>query len=142
MRKLLKFLILLSSGGLTYVLIELLFRGRSHWSMFLVGGICFVLIGGLNNWFPWNWSILRQMGISAVIVTVVEFVSGILLNLVLKWDVWDYSNMPFNIYGQICLPFTVIWFFLSFLAIVADDFLRWLWFKERFPEYHLFTKEE
>lgn len=142
MRKLVKFLILLSSGGLIYVLIEFLYRGRSHWSMFLVGGICFVLIGGLNNWFPWNWSILRQMGISAVIVTVVEFVSGILLNLVLKWDVWDYSNMPFNIYGQICLPFTVIWFFLSALAIVADDFLRWLWFGERFPEYHLFTKGE
>lgn len=142
MRKLVKFLILLSSGGLIYVLIEFLYRGRSHWSMFLVGGICFVLIGGLNNWFPWNWSILRQMGISAVIVTVVEFVSGILLNMVLNLDVWDYSNMPFNIYGQICLPFTVIWFFLSFLAIVADDFLRWLWFGERFPEYHLFTKEE
>ena len=103
MRKLVKFLILLSSGGLIYVLIEFLYRGRSHWSMFLVGGICFVLIGGLNNWFPWNWSILRQMGISAAIVTAVEFVSGILLNLVLKWDVWDYSNMPFNIYGQICL---------------------------------------
>ena len=139
MRKLVKFLILLSSGGLIYVLIELLYRGRSHWSMFLVGGICFVLIGGLNNWFPWNWSILRQMGISAAIVTAVEFVSGILLNMVLNLDVWDYSNMPFNIYGQICLPFTVIWFFLSFLAIVADDFLRWLWFGERFPEYHLFT---
>lgn len=142
MRKLVKFLILLSSGGLIYVLIEFLYRGRSHWSMFLVGGICFVLIGGLNNWFPWNWSILRQMGISAAIVTAVEFVSGILLNMVLNLDVWDYSNMPFNIYGQICLPFTVIWFFLSFLAIVADDFLRWLWFGERFPEYHLITKEE
>lgn len=142
MRKLVKFLILLSSGGLIYVLIEFLYRGRSHWSMFLVGGICFVLIGGLNNWFSWNWSILRQMGISAAIVTAVEFVSGILLNMVLNLDVWDYSNMPFNIYGQICLPFTVIWFFLSFLAIVADDFLRWLWFEERFPEYHLFTKEE
>lgn len=142
MRKLVKFLILLSSGGLIYVLIEFLYRGRSHWSMFLVGGICFVLIGGLNNWFPWNWSILRQMGISAAIVTAVEFVSGILLNMVLNLDVWDYSNMPFNIYGQICLPFTVIWFFLSFLAIVADDFLRWLCFGERFPEYHLFTKEE
>ena len=128
MRKLVKFLILLSSGGLIYVLIEFLYRGRSHWSMFLVGGICFVLIGGLNNWFPWNWSILRQMGISAAIVTAVEFVSGILLNMVLNLDV--------------CLPFTVIWFFLSFLAIVADDFLRWLWFGERFPEYHLFTKEE
>ena len=135
MRKLLKFLILLSSGGLTYVLIELLFRGRSHWSMFLVGGICFVLIGGLNNWFPWNWSILRQMGISAVIVTVVEFVSGILLNLVLKWDVWDYSNMPFNIIGQICLPFTVAWYILSLLAIVLDDHLRYWIFGEEKPRY-------
>lgn len=142
MRKLLKLLILLSAGGAIYVLIELFFRGRSHWSMFLVGGICFILIGGLNNWFPWNWSIFRQMGISAVIVTAVEFFSGVLLNLVLKWNVWDYSNMPFNIYGQICLPFTAIWFFLSFLAIVVDDFLRWLWFGERFPEYHLFTKGE
>ena len=135
MRKLLKFLILLSSGGLTYVLIELLFRGRSHWSMFLVGGICFVLIGGLNNWFPWNWSILRQMGVSAVIVTVVEFVSGILLNLVLKWDVWDYSNMPFNIIGQICLPFTVAWYILSLLAIVLDDHLRYWIFGEEKPRY-------
>ena len=135
MRKLLKFLILLSSGGLTYVLIELLFRGRSHWSMFLVGGICFVLIGGLNNWFPWNWSILRQMGISAAIVTAVEFVSGILLNMVLNLDVWDYSNMPFNIIGQICLPFTVAWYILSLLAIVLDDHLRYWIFGEEKPRY-------
>lgn len=142
MRKLFKFLILLSSGGLTYVLIELLFRERSHWSMFLVGGICFVLIGGLNNWFPWNWSILRQMGISAVIVTVVEFVSGILLNLVLKWDVWDYSNMPGNILGQICPQFTLLWFFLSAFGIFLDDLIRWLLFGEEKPHYHLFRKRK
>ena len=103
--------------------------------MFLVGGICFVLIGGLNNWFPWNWSILRQMGISAGNVTVVEFVSVILLNLVLKWDVWDYSNMPFNIIGQICLPFTVAWYILSLLAIVLDDHLRYWIFGEEKPRY-------
>lgn len=135
MRKLVKFLILLSSGGLIYVLIEFLYRGRSHWSMFLVGGICFVLIGGLNNWFPWNWSILRQMGISAAIVTAVEFVSGILLNMVLNLDVWDYSNMPFNIIGQICLPFTVAWYILSLLAIVLDDHLRYWIFGEEKPRY-------
>ena len=135
MRKLVKFLILLSSGGLIYVLIEFLYRGRSHWSMFLVGGICFVLIGGLNNWFPWNWSILRQMGISAAIVTAVEFVSCILLNMVLNLDVWDYSNMPFNIIGQICLPFTVAWYILSLLAIVLDDHLRYWIFGEEKPRY-------
>lgn len=141
MRQLLKFLILLSTGGAIYAIFEILFRGRTHWSMFLVGGICFVLIGGLNNWFSWEMSIFRQMLISAVIVTAVEFISGIILNIWLGWNVWDYSNMTLNILGQICLPFTVLWFFLSFIAIVVDDFLRWRWFGERFPEYHLFSRE-
>lgn len=140
MKRFLKILILLAAGGAIYTAFEMIFRGRTHWSMFLVGGICFVLIGGLNNWFPWEMSIIQQMAISAIIVTAVEFVSGIILNLWLGWNVWDYSNMPFNILGQICLPFTVLWFFLAFVAIVVDDFLRWKWFGERFPEYHLFSR--
>lgn len=109
--------------------------------MAVVGGLCFVMVGGLNNWLPWEWSIVKQMIASAAIVTTVEFVSGILLNLVLHWDIWDYSNMPFNVLGQICLPFTGIWFLLSFLAIFLDDLLRWFLFQEKFPEYHLFTVE-
>lgn len=139
--KLLKHLVLFLTGGLIYILIELLFRGRTHWSMFLVGGMCFVLIGGLNNWFTWELSIVRQMLYSAIIITAIEFVSGLILNVWLGWNVWDYSNMPLNLYGQICLPFMVAWFFLAFVAILVDDFLRWRWFGERFPEYHLFTKE-
>lgn len=142
MRSLIKTLILFLIGGMAYVCIELLFRGRSHWSMAVVGGLCFVMIGGLNNWFPWEWSIVKQMVASAAIVTSVEFISGILLNLVLHWNIWDYSNMPFNVLGQICLPFTGIWFLLSFLAILLDDLLRWFLFQEKFPEYHLFTAEE
>ena len=142
MRSLAKTLILFLIGGMAYVCIELLFRGRSHWSMAVVGGLCFVMVGGLNNWLPWEWSIVKQMIASAAIVTAVEFVSGILLNLVLHWDIWDYSNMPFNVLGQICLPFTGIWFLLSFLAIFLDDLLRWFLFQEKFPEYHLFTVEE
>lgn len=141
MNKVVKELVLYLIGGYCYTVVEILFRGRSHWSMAIVGGLCFVLIGGLNNWFPWNWSILRQMAISAVIVTIIEFFAGIVLNLVLKWNVWDYSNMPFNILGQICVPFTVAWFLLSLVAIVLDDFLRYAFFGEKFPEYHLFTSE-
>ena len=134
-------LILFGIGGLIYVLIELIARGRSHWSMFIVGGLAFFLIGCINEKCR-KMPLVRQMLIGAIVITTLEFVCGCIVNLWLGWNVWDYSNMPFNIYGQICLPFTVIWFFLSFLAIVADDFLRWLWFGERFPEYHLFTKEE
>lgn len=139
--KLLKHLVLFFTGGLIYILIELLFRGRTHWSMFLVGGMCFVFVGGLNNWFTWELSIVRQMLYSSIIITVIEFVAGLVLNVWLGWNVWDYSNMPLNLYGQICLPFMIAWFFLAFVAILVDDFLRWRWFGERFPEYHFFTKE-
>ena len=50
-------------------------------------------------------------------------------------DVWDYSNMPFNILGQICLPFTILWFFISILAIVLDDWIRYIMFDEEKPHY-------
>lgn len=136
MKSCLKSGILFLTGGILYVLIELAFRGRSHWSMFLVGGGCFVLIGGLNNWYQWKMSIILQMVISSAMVTAVEFVAGVVLNIWLGWGVWDYSDMPFQVAGQICLPFTVIWFILALPAIILDDILRWRWFGERFPKYH------
>lgn len=139
MKRLLKLLALLSAGGIIYIIIELLFRGHTHWTMFIVGGVCFVLVGGLNEWYPWEMSIVKQMLISALVITIVEFIAGLVLNVWLGLEIWDYSNMPFNIMGQICLPFTAAWFLLSLPAIVADDFLRWKLFGERFPEYHFFS---
>ena len=44
-----------------------------------------------------------------------------IVNIILQWNVWDYSNVPFNVMGQICLPFSIIWFFLSLPAIVPAD---------------------
>ena len=132
----LKILILFLIGGFIYVAIELGFRGHSHWTMFLLGGLCFILIGGLNNYIPWEMSIIKQGIIGALIVTSLEFIFGLVLNLYLNLGIWDYSNMPFNILGQICLPFSIAWFFLSLVAIFVDDWLR--------SHYHLFTvcKEE
>lgn len=112
--------------------------------MFLLGGLCFILIGGLNNYIPWEMSIIKQGIIGALIVTSLEFIFGLVLNLYLNLGIWDYSNMPFNILGQICLPFSIAWFFLSLVAIFVDDRLRYVLFKEEKPHYHLFTvcKEE
>lgn len=140
----LKILILFLIGGFIYVAIELGFRGHSHWTMFLLGGLCFILIGGLNNYIPWEMSIIKQGVIGALIVTSLEFIFGLVLNLYLNLGIWDYSNMPFNILGQICLPFSIAWFFLSLVAIFVDDWLRYVLFKEEKPHYHLFTvcKEE
>lgn len=140
----LKIFILFLIGGFIYVAIELGFRGHSHWTMFLLGGLCFILIGGLNNYIPWEMSIIKQGVIGALIVTSLEFIFGLVLNLYLNLGIWDYSNMPFNILGQICLPFSIAWFFLSLVAIFVDDWLRYVLFKEEKPHYHLFTvcKEE
>lgn len=130
-------LVLFGIGGLVYVLIELLWRGYSHWSMFIVGGICFVLIGSINEYYPWDMPLWKQMLISTVIVTVIEFVAGLILNIWLKLGVWDYSWLPFNFMGQICLYFSAAWFFLAFPAIIIDDCLRHWLFGEEFPKHKI-----
>lgn len=128
-------LVLIGIGGLLYVLVELAFRGRSHWTMFLVGGLCFWLIGLINEVLPWEMPLWKQCIIGAVIVTAIEFLAGCFINLWLGWDVWDYSNMPFNVLGQICLPFSLLWILLSAVAIVLDDHLRYWIYGEEKPHY-------
>lgn len=122
-------------GGAIYVLIELVYRGYSHWTMFLLGGLCFVLIGGVNEYIPWEMPLWLQAGIGAVIITALEFICGCIVNLALGWNVWDYSNTPLNILGQVCLPFAIIWFVIAHVGIVLDDYLRYWLFKEEQPHY-------
>lgn len=129
--------ILFIIGGILYILIELGYRGHSHWTMFILGGLCFVLIGGINNYISWDMPIYEQMMIGSVIITMLEFICGCIVNLWLGWDVWDYSNMPYNVLGQICLPFSILWFFISLVAIVADDYIRYWLFDEEKPRYNL-----
>lgn len=130
-------LLLIGIGGLLYALIEMAFRGRSHWTMFLVGGLCFWLIGLINEVISWEMLFWKQCIIGAMIVTAVEFISGCIINLWLGWNVWDYSNMPFNALGQICLPFSLLWILLSAVAIVLDDYLRYWMYGEEKPRYKL-----
>lgn len=133
-----KYLFLLIVGGSIYYGLETLFRGHSHPAMFFVGGICFILCGQLNEIYSWEMPLLIQMFWSAVIITLVELVSGFYLNIVLRLNIWDYSDMPFNVAGQICLPYSILWVFLSAVAIILDDYLRYWFFGEEKPRYHLF----
>ena len=89
-------------GGSAYVGMEVLFRGRSHGSMFLAGGGCFLLLGKLKR-LP-----LPLRGLAgAGIITGVELATGLLVNR--GYQVWDYRNLPLNYRGQICLPFSLLW---------------------------------
>jgi uncharacterized membrane protein len=133
--KILKKAVLFAIGGLIYVLIEIGFRGYSHPAMFFVGGLCFILVGDLNNVLPWEMAFWKQMLAGGTIITLVEFLSGVVLNLILGLHIWDYSNMPLNVLGQICLPFSLAWILLSAVAIVLDDYLRYWLFGEEKPHY-------
>ncbi len=136
--KTLKFIMLFLIGGFAYGAIENLSRGYSHISMFIAGGICFILIGELNERVSWNFSLVGQMAISAVIITLIEFITGLIVNVWLRLDVWDYSDLPYNIMGQVCLLFTNIWFFISLFAIFLDDYLRYYLMGEEKPRYKIF----
>ncbi len=137
MSKALKNLFLFSFGGIAYVLIELIWRGYSHRSMFVLGGLCFILLGLINEKYTQDIPLPVQMLIGTFIITVLEFISGCILNIRLGLNVWDYSDMPFNILGQICLPYMILWFLLSPVCIITDDYIRYLFFGEEKPHYRL-----
>ena len=122
-------------GCLIYMGIEIAYRGFTHWTMGVVGGISFVVIGLLNEGYNWSMPFWKQCLIGAGVITVLEFVAGVILNIILKLNIWDYSNIPFNILGQICLPFTLIWFVLSGVAIILDDYIRYWFFGKEKPHY-------
>lgn len=133
----LKMVVLLLFGSMTYFCIEILWRGYSHISMFFVGGICFIGIGAINEYFPWTLGIVQQAILGASFVTIMELVSGYVLNIKLNLNVWDYSDVAFNIMGQICLPYFFAWIALSAIAIIVDDYLRYWLFDEEKPYYQL-----
>ena len=135
MNKLLKYYTLGTLGGTVYVFIELMWRGYSHWSMFLLGGICFIALGLINEVIPWEMPLTAQMFIGCVIITSLEFITGCIVNLWLGWDVWDYSDLPCNLLGQISVVSSVGWYFLSAVGIVLDDWLRYIFFGEEKPRY-------
>ncbi len=125
-------------GGAAYVGVETLWRGFSHPSMFVLGGLCFVLAGLINEVLPWYLDLSLQALLGAALITAAEFICGLIVNLWLGLGVWDYSALPFNLLGQISLQYFLLWIPLSVLAIWLDDLLRHRLFGEESPRYCLF----
>lgn len=140
MKNLKKASVLFLIGAFLYCLIEILWRGRTHWTMGVVGGILFLILGEINEFLPWDFSLLFQGVLGALAITFIELIAGIILNLYLKLNIWNYSNLPFNFLGQICPQFSLAWLFLSFVGIILDDWIRYLLWDEERPHYHFFPK--
>ena len=134
--KILRQIILVILGGIIYVIIEILWRGYSHWTMFLTGMVIFYLIGNINSYFSWTMPLWKQMGIATIIITVIEFIVGCIVNLWLGWNIWHYDK--FDILGQVCLPYCFLWYWLSLVGILLDDILRLILFNEKIEGYRVF----
>lgn len=129
-------------GGFVYYGIELIWRGHSHPSMFIVGGLCFIVVGGTNNWFSWSLGLLWQALIGTAAIAVIELCAGLIINVWLELAVWDYSNLPYNLLGQVSAHFIVAWIPLAAFAIWLDDFLRWKLYEEEKPHYTFVRRGE
>ena len=103
-------------GAIGYAAVEIIWRGHTHWSMMLAGGLCLMLFSVVAERLR-NKNVLTKAVVCAAVVTVVELVFGIIFNIWLKMNVWDYSNIPFNLFGQICPVFSLLWVGLA-LAIM------------------------
>ena len=114
-------------GGSGYVVLELLWRGRSHGSMFLAGGLCFLLLGKLCTVKPRLPLALRCL-VGAGVITCVELGMGLLFNR--DYRVWDYRPLAWNLWGQVCLAYSILWIPVSLGAFclygaVEKGFSRW-----------------
>lgn len=137
LKRLLEYSFLWVTGGTFYYMIEKLFRGFSHWSMFVLGGVCMMFFAFQGRAVKWTEPLWKQVIKCTIFVTAGEFITGILVNKWFELDVWDYSNQPFQLFGQICLPFAVLFSGLCALGIVASGYLLYWIFKEEKPKYHV-----
>ena len=104
------------TGACGYGLIEIIWRGYTHWTMEFVGGLCFLILYYVFDYMSEKPLVLKCLA-GSLIITTVELISGILINIVFSLDVWDYSDMPYNFLGQVCLFYSVMWFFLSGVTV-------------------------
>lgn len=130
-------------GGAVYYLMEVAFKTatghpeRIHWTMLVLAIILSMVLERCGSEFPWEWTLPLQALICTVAITATELVAGLVLNIWLGLDVWDYSTLPFNFMGQICLWYSMLWFVLSLIFIPVFDWLRYAVKGGDRPRYYL-----
>lgn len=142
-----KNIILFILGFSFFITIECMFHALSgelaySWVISgLMGGVSLILVDKINDtWFGWDMQLLTQALIGGTIATSIEFIVGMIDRLLLHLYMWDYSSIPFNYKGIICLPFSLAWCALSIIAIFVGDAVRYYVFGEQpRPYYYIGT---
>lgn len=137
-----KSILLFLVGYCTYISIEVTYRNISYPIMGICGGLAILLLDKINDNISWNIDLCLQGLCGSTLITFFELIIGeIALHTSLLPVMWDYSNVPLNFDGVICLPFSIVWFFLSILAIFLADAINYYVLDEpQVPYYNLFGK--
>lgn len=110
-------------GFILYMLIELLWRGYTHWSMGVAGGLCLIIIYAISiRRRGKNLAVTCLMG--AAVITLTELFFGFIVNILLDWKVWDYSMNFGNLWGQVCILYSCLWFFLTVPVVFFSYYLQ------------------
>ncbi len=123
LRRLKRYILFFIIGAVGYAAIEMIWRGRTHWSMALAGGVCFIIFSLVAEGFAERPLLFKAL-LCALGVTLVELVFGLVFNVALGMNVWDYSNMPLNLLGQICPIFSLVWVGLAVIFLPFADALN------------------
>ncbi len=118
-----KYITVYCIGSLGYSAIEVLWRGYTHWTMGIVGGISFILLHFINCNLERHSHLIKCM-IGSLTITSIEFASGCIFNFALHMNVWDYSNQPGNILGQICPLYCLYWFLLCIPTMAFSSLIQ------------------
>lgn len=124
-------------GGLAYMALEMLWRGHTHWTMGLLAAVLCVPLDIANELMPWSLPLWAQAVLGGFTVTGAELVAGLVLNVWLGLGIWDYSNLPGNLWGQICPQFTALWCLLCLGMIPLFDWLDYKLCGGEKPHYKL-----
>ena len=137
-----KNIILFSVGAAAYMALEACFRGFTFPLMGVCGGLCIVILDKINDFISWRVDLAIQALIGSSLITFMELVIGKIMKYTdLLPMMWDYSDLPLNYDGIICVPFSVIWLFLGVVAIFLADCINYYILEDgERPRYILFGK--
>ena len=107
-------------GGVGYGMIEILFRGFTHPTMLFAGGLCFLAFSIISERMK-SLPLLIKAFTAAMATTAIEFVFGLIFNIIFRMDVWSYSDMPLNLFGQVCPTFTLLWCGIALVFLPLAD---------------------
>ena len=138
-----KNIVMFFAGFCLYITMEVCFRGYSFPLCGVLGGLALILIDKINNRISWDLDLSIQALLGSLLITGLELVFGSIAKYTpLLPIMWDYSNLPANFAGIICLPFSALWILISVVAIFFADAINYYVFNDPVrPYYRLFGKK-